>query len=109
MDIYVFIPGEMTTRLIDYPVPVRPEFEWFKTFLEPYFKNAHFEHVNVLFDGRHTDMFVDEIGLLRGLPINPQATEIYRADAIARYPKINPNSLPIIVGPAVVFAKKVWF
>jgi hypothetical protein len=68
-----------------------------------------FEHVAVLHDGKRTDMFVNENGLLMGLPRNPGATVIYRNNWMSSHPKDDPESLNFIVGPAVLFRRRVWF
>ena len=40
-------------------------------------ENALIEHVNVLWQGRHCHMFVDEVGHSKGLPANAKATRVY--------------------------------
>jgi hypothetical protein len=55
------------------------------------------------------DMFVDEMGLMIGLPPNPEATRIYRANWLRRNPGADPDSLSHIAGPAVLFLRQVWF
>lgn len=73
------------------------------------------EHVTVFtsFDGeepRYRDMFVHETGHLLGMPINDMATVVYRNNVMVHeVPTPVMNDLPNIVGPAVLFAKKVWF
>lgn len=62
---------------------------------------------------RHLDMFVDETGHLKGLPHNAKATAIYRAANLAGKsaapPVSNPELLNNIVGPVVLFNRRVWF
>lgn len=70
---------------------------------------AELEHVTVLHDGERRDMFVDEMGMLVGLPINVEATKIYRCNALKHNPSGNPDDLPFIYGPAVLFGRRVWF
>ncbi|MDB5596220.1 MAG: hypothetical protein JWM36_3181 [Hyphomicrobiales bacterium] len=71
-------------------------------------EDVHLEHVSVLIDGRPTDMFVDEDGMSKGLPVNVAATKIYRANSLLRNPDLDAEKLPKIVGPAVVFSRRVW-
>lgn len=67
------------------------------------------EHVSVLYNDKPADMFVNEEGLLTGLPRNEKATAIYRAATLKRHPKADPEKFPFIVGPAVLFEQRVWF
>ena len=76
--------------------------------VEPHLGGNGMEHVLVLLAGRPADMFVDEIGVLKGLPRNEKATLIYRANWMARHPADNPETLPEIAGPVVIFDEIVW-
>lgn len=69
----------------------------------------HVEHVTVLFRGERSDMFVDEQGIERGLPVNEKATAIYRAAWLSHSPDTPPETLPSIYGLAIVFHRRVWF
>jgi hypothetical protein len=66
------------------------------------------EHVAVLHEGRRTDMFVDEAFAPKGLPRNEAATAIYRAWWLKRCPSDDPETLPWIAGPVVIFDRIVW-
>ena len=76
------------------------------------------EHVSVLwlhpekYINKRSDMFVDEVGQLKGLPRNDKATEIYRrATMLGRSaaPKpADPEELPWIAGTAIVFDRIIW-
>ena len=77
--------------------------------VEPHLGGNGMEHVLVLLAGRPADMFVDEIGVLKGLPRNEKATLIYRANWMARHPKCDRETLPWIAGAAVLFYRRVWF
>lgn len=78
--------------------------------VEPLLDGADLEHVNVFHEGRYTDMFVDECSRLKGLPRNEKATAIYRNNWLTHVdPKADPESLPFIAGPAILFFRKVWF
>lgn len=72
-------------------------------------EDADPEHVRVWHNGRYHDMFVDEIGIEKGLPENAKATAIYRANALAHeVPKPHPDELPIVAGDVVLFHETVW-
>lgn len=66
------------------------------------------EHVTVLHGSRRSDMFVHEDGHGEGLPRNDAATAIYRAAWLRDHPADDPETLPWIAGPAVVFGRTVW-
>lgn len=84
-------------------VPGKPDrheaidFDTKKTFdeqLKPWLGDCYTEHVLVSRGGKIMDMFVDENGHARGLPVNPSAMNYY------------PGT---IVGPAVLFLdRRVW-
>ena len=57
----------------------------------------------------YLDMFVDETGHAKDLPRNEAATAIYRANWLRQHPGTDPESLPFIAGPAVLFDRRVWF
>lgn len=90
------------------PLPVEPSYQDIKALVEPYLDGGRMEHVAVLHNGRRSDMFVDEIGIQKGLPRNERATAIYRAATLAREPQLDPEHLSCIYGPAVVFDRLVW-
>lgn len=77
--------------------------------LKPYLDGAAPEHINVKVDSGYTDMFVDDDGLGKRLPRNEKATAIYRRNWLEKYPQTNPERMPYIAGPAVVFSRRVWF
>jgi hypothetical protein len=72
------------------------------------------ERVNVFhdFDGdgelRYRDMFVNENGHLDRLPLNRAATAIYQHNVIHHEPGTAPQTLPVIVGTAVLFRNRIW-
>lgn len=58
----------------------------------------------------YLDMFIDEDGHSRDRPRrNEKATAIYRANWLRQHPSTDPETLPWIAGPAVLFDKRVWF
>jgi hypothetical protein len=81
--------------------------------LDPIVGKPGWEHVYVLADFRGgenfkpADMFVNEMGHQLGLPHNKAATQIYRRNAIMNQ-GATPEELANIVGPAVLFEKRVW-
>lgn len=74
------------------------------------------EHVTVWADFtggnnfRRADMFVNEMGHLETppLPRNEAATLIYRRNALMHQGYTDPEDLPWIAGPAVLFEHIVW-
>lgn len=69
---------------------------------------AYPEHVSVLHESKRADMFVHEDGHGDGLPRNEAATAIYRAAWLRDHPADEPETLPWIAGPAVIFDRIVW-
>ena len=81
-------------------LPKEPGLDQLKSILNEWFPNLSFEHVygNVGHGPKHVkDMFVDEHGLMKDLPINKHC---------AFKPEFYPGEL---VGTVVVFHRKVWF
>lgn len=87
----------------------QPGYRALKAIVEPLIDGAALEHVTVLHEGERRDMFVDECGSLNGLPRNEEATAIYRNNWLTQHPEEDPESLPAIYGPAVLFSRRVWF
>ena len=96
-------------EVMETALPPRPNLHQLKEVMAPYFPNACTEHVSVLHNGRHTDMFVDEDGFTKRLPRNEKATAIYRNNWLTKYPNTDPEMTAFIVGPAVVFSDRVWY
>lgn len=105
----------------------KTSFQWLRAHIQPHFDEL-FEHVAVLYEGQRRDMFVGETSAINGRHIrNIRATNIYRANAIRRYEEgdgfdlprdperprwtsFDPESLPAISGPVVLFPnRRVWF
>jgi hypothetical protein len=110
--------GTREDRTVD--LAEQPSYNALQRIMGPIFaeqrgKPANFEHVNVLHDGKRTDMFVDEYGALRDmlLPVNLVATRIYHAASIKqdrlKVPGGIISSAPKIHGTAVLFGRRVWF
>lgn len=90
-------------------LPMEPTLAELKAVVMPLLPGAEYmERVHVLHNGTATDMFVDEMSQLKGLPRNERATAIYRAAWLQRYPYDDPESLPDIAGTAVLFERPVW-
>lgn len=94
-----------------------PKYEKLKRIIEPHIGDW-FERVAVwdnFGEGkmRGLDMFVDENGHLKRLPRNEKATRIYRAanqhGVTGQPPARDAETIPFIVGPAVLFNRRVWF
>jgi hypothetical protein len=106
-------PDEPNERRI-VELPARPDYHELAAVLRPLLDTQTFEHVTVLsdFEGgldfRPSDMFVDEMGHPKGLPLNGAATAIYRRNALLHQGVSDPESLPWIAGPAILFERIVW-
>jgi hypothetical protein len=88
----------------------KPSYDDLRSLVEPHLGGARLMHVRVLCPllGAWTDMFVDEMGALRRLPRNDDATRIYRNGFLSKRPDDDPEKLPYIAGTAVVFLRQVW-
>jgi hypothetical protein len=95
-------------------LPRRPTYDEIAAVVRPLLGCEWFEHVNCLADFagglnfRRADMFVDETGVLKGLPRNGAATAIYRRNALLHQGVSDPESLPWIAGVAILFERRVW-
>jgi hypothetical protein len=99
-------------------LPDSPSLKALHEIIDPLLNGGDLEHVNVLaaFDPgaevQHLDMFVDEIGIVKGLPRNDRATVIYRqATMLGRTgipAPVDPETLDFIAGTAVLFDRRVW-
>lgn len=105
--LFIYRPGqERETQVLD--LPQFPGLVGLRQVLRPLLDSADLEQVSVLFEGRRADMFVDDESATKGLPLNEAATAIYRAWSLKRDPDTDPDSLPAIFGPAVIFDRIVW-
>ena len=92
-----------------------PGFLQLQRLIEPLLGDGEpLEHVSVLWNDRHADMFVSELGhqaltTRPPLPINREATAIYRANWLKQHPGESPDALPTIAGTAILFERRVWF
>lgn len=98
----------------DYAIdlPKKPSYDELKDVISPYLNGGWLERVSVLEDGKQLDMFVDEEGLLKGLPKNEAATAIYhnywKTHHPDKYEKEKDRMSPI-VGTAILFHRRVWY
>jgi hypothetical protein len=115
---------KLTTYLVMYPDGMRtvyacdmseePTLRELRDAVLPHLRQgAEMEHVSVLKPGsekhpQRADMFVDELGQLLDLPHNSLASAIYRAAHLLQHPEDDPEALPDIRGPAVLFDRVVW-
>lgn len=117
----ILIPPIGTPALSEIDLPEKPTMEELNRYLVPLLGGGRVlpERVRVLadFTGNEnwviTDMFVDENGDAKGLPRNSYATTVYRrATMLGKTPvpvPADPDDLPWIAGPAVLFEREVWF
>lgn len=109
--VYYVIPeiGSMRT-LVTETLPEKPHLDRLRELIEPHLDGERLEHVSVLWHGKACDMFVGETSSINGRMIrNIRATEIYRNNWLTRHPGTDPESMPSISGPAVLFDRRVWF
>jgi len=103
----IYPEGAQQTCSVDWRT--EPRFLAICNVVTPYLGGRRFEHVTVLHNGKRADMFVDECGAINRLPMNIEATDIYRAASMRANPDQDPDSLPAIYGVAVLFDERVWF
>ena len=105
----VIMPGDGASRDQSIDWPREPGYDKLKALIEPLIGGGRLEHVSVLHDGKRRDMFVDDKGRMKGLPRNDRATAIYRTNWLTQHPEVDPETLPFIAGPAVLFMRRVWY
>jgi hypothetical protein len=118
--ILIMLPGEPAeTREVELPgdgkTHHKDSYAALKAIIEP-ITGYPLEHVTVLADFaggknfRRSDMFVNELGhvVKPPLPRNEEATAIYRRNALLHQGYTDPEELPWIAGPAVLFEHIVW-
>ena len=106
--IQIFRPGQpVEKRSVEFKGD-KPSYANLKAVIKPLLDGAGLEHVAVLWNGGRRDMFVDECGQLKGLPRNDEATKVYRNNWLTQHPKTDPEAMPWIAGPAILFDDVVW-
>jgi hypothetical protein len=106
--VFQVIPPVGPPRVSSVDWPEAPTYDQIKALVQPLI-GADIEHVWVTSPAGHRiSMFVDASGA--GVrPVNPLATLEYRRGWMLAHPKDNPDSLPMIYGPAVLFDRRVWY
>jgi hypothetical protein len=106
----IFYPhAEPAQREVE--LPAEPTYQQLRALLVPLLGGALPERVNVWLrdERRDSDMFVDEIGAKKKLPVNEAATMIYWANTMEHQAKQPDASWPKVHGNAVLFLRRVWF
>jgi hypothetical protein len=109
----IFRPGHESGERHEIDWPEEPDYREIVALISSILGGADLEHVNVLYEAARHDMFIDELSstsLKPGYPLpqNDRATEIYRANWLAHHRCADPEELPAIYGPAVLFHRIVW-
>ena len=104
----IFTPGVVEGQIRKVDFAKEPGYEAIRDIVEPLLDGHYMEHVSVLWGKDKRDMFVDEMGSLKHLPINNPATDIYRAYWLSQHPNAKPNDLVAIYGVAVIFHRIIW-
>ena len=89
-------------------LPRNPTTDDVRSVVNKFLDGGAAEHVVVLHDNRRTDMFVDEHSHLKRMLRNEVATRLFRAAALRLNPARDPETLPFIAGPAVLFDRPIW-
>jgi hypothetical protein len=100
-------PAPETVNIGDWPDD--PGFSRISAAVRPLLCGAHLERVRVWDRDSYLDMFVDEEGAIKKLPVNGAATAIYHANMLRGQPGADTSLWPRIHGVAVVFDRRVWF
>src|SRR5258708_1352178 len=74
-------------------LPLKPGYDLLMSTLKAMLPGADPEHVNVFWENKYTDMFVDDVGKLKELPRNEQATAIYRNNWMVHRQGVEPESM----------------
>jgi len=108
---YFVIPEIGENRVYHAHISPRPSLAMLKATIEEHLDGERLEHVAVLWEGERRDMFVGERSSINGRMIrNIRATAIYRNNTLTQRPETDPETLPAISGPAVLFPdRRVWF
>jgi hypothetical protein len=99
---HVYEPGQLKPIVGVVDWPEEPTYDQIRALTKLHI-DGWLEHVSVLYNDKHCDMFVDEEGLLKHLPVNEVATRIYWNAGRVR------GGTPI-VGTAILFPeRRIWF
>jgi hypothetical protein len=106
---YKLIPtsGEPMIQEVDWPLD--PGLALISGLIRPLLNGGDLERVRVWHTNEYLDMFVDERGISKQLPVNAIATMIYRSNALTfQKPTPRAEDLSAIYGPAVLFMRRIW-
>lgn len=87
---------------------LRPSLDELRRIVEPYLDGQRMEHVAVLWQGQRCSMFVGDHSASSRIR-NVEATAVYRNNWLTQHPETDPEELPAVSGPAVLFNRNVWF
>jgi hypothetical protein len=73
-----------------------------------YFKTCTIERVAVIANDERVDMYVCELGAIKRMQCNDVATKLFRDTVLMGTPSKEPEMLPHIAGPVVVFDRVIW-
>ena len=106
----IYRPGVMLPEIQTLDIPEEPTYEEIRRIMCWWLGDitAEVERVNVLFRNARHDMFVDERGMLKGLPVNDAATLIYHEASRAARGRTGPN-MNQIHGVAIISLRRIWF
>ena len=76
---------------------------YFEEAAEKHLDDGRAQRIEYVEDGFIKGMYVDDLAQIKDLPRNERATALFRAHYLAANRFINPESLPFIAGPAVLF------
>ena len=88
--------------------PARPSWNQIRSLVLPLLEYEPMAHLPVLYGNTRGDLFFGEDAEKQGLFRNGVATSIFRAALLRRDLGRDPETLPVIYGPAVVFHRQVW-
>lgn len=106
------LPAVRAPMEFEVDLPAEPGYNALRMLVMLHFeKGTDMEHVRVFSEaGEYVSMFVDESGMLKGLPVNPLATVEYQRNVRVNAPDSElAKDMPLIYGPAVLFDRNVWF
>lgn len=99
--------GERLEMPVSFPGKV-PNLDSLRKVIEPHLDGQKLEHVAVLWNGKRCSMFVGDHSAFDRIR-NVEATAIYRNNWLTQHPGTDPEDLPAVSGPAVLFDRNVWF
>lgn len=106
-EMMLLLPGRPAKTLPN-PMSDAPRWLEIKALVRRHLGDCTIEHITVLHEKQRRDMFCDEDFQAKELPFNELATSIYRAWTMSQRPGQDPNKLPAVCGPALLFGRIVW-